>query len=127
MKWFVVSIVVFLFGCGASDATPEPFIDHEERSDFDVVSIDNGKGDETSLRFDRNSIVSDAAFEDSSAMSAADVQAFLETASYCTPFHGMKSKRFDFASNTLIRNPLRLPRRRWTASSSPRFTRCNTV
>ena len=57
----------------------------------------------------------------------ADIRGFLDAASYCTPFHGMKSNRFNFASNTLIRNPLRLPRRRWTASSSPRFTRCNTV
>ncbi len=56
-----------------------------------------------------------------------DLEKFLDAVSYYTPFHGMKSNRVDCASNTLIRNPLRLPRRRWTASSSPRFTRCNTV
>ena len=57
----------------------------------------------------------------------ADVQGFLETASYCTPVHEGLSKRGVCASKTLIRNPLRLPRRTWTASSSPRFTRCKTV
>ncbi len=56
-----------------------------------------------------------------------DIKGFLDTASYCTPFHEIKSKRVGCESNTLIRNPFRLPRRTCTASSSPRFTRCNTV
>lgn len=57
----------------------------------------------------------------------ADIKGFLETASYCTPVHEGLSKRVTCASITLIRRPLRLPRRTWTAASSPRFTRCNTV
>jgi len=57
----------------------------------------------------------------------ADIRGFLDTASYCTPIHARFSKRAGAASNTLIRKPLRFPQRTWTASSSPRFTRCNTV
>ncbi|MHC4433229.1 MAG: reverse transcriptase domain-containing protein [Planctomycetota bacterium] len=57
----------------------------------------------------------------------ADVSGFLETSSHCTPVHERFSKRFVWVSNTLITNPFRLPRRTWTAPSSPRFTRCNTV
>ena len=56
-----------------------------------------------------------------------DIKGCLETASYCTSIHGRLSKRAGTASNTLIRKPLRLPQRTWTAESSPRFTRCNTV
>jgi len=57
----------------------------------------------------------------------ADIRGFLDTASYCTPIHARFSKRAGAASNTLIRKPLRFPQRTWTAFSSPRFTRCNTV
>jgi len=57
----------------------------------------------------------------------ADIRGFLETSPYCTPFHEGWSKSPGWLSNTLIRRPLRLPRRTWTAASSPRFTRCKTV
>ena len=57
----------------------------------------------------------------------ADLKSSLETSSHCTPFHEGLSKRLGWLSNTLIRIPFRLPRRTWTAGSSPRFTRCNTV
>lgn len=57
----------------------------------------------------------------------ADISKYLDAASYCTPFHRKLSKRVCCVFNTLIRKPFRLPRRRCTASSSPRFTRCNTV
>jgi len=56
-----------------------------------------------------------------------DIKSYLETSSYCTPFHEGLSKRLGWLSNTLIRIPFRLPRQTWTAESSPRFTRCNTV
>ena len=56
-----------------------------------------------------------------------DIEQFLETASYYTPVHESSLKRVGCASNTLMRRPLRFPRRTWTAASSPRFTRCNTV
>jgi RNA-directed DNA polymerase len=56
-----------------------------------------------------------------------DLEKFFETSSYCTPFHERLSKRVGCAPNTLIRKPFRFPERRWTAESSPRFTRCNTV
>ena len=56
-----------------------------------------------------------------------DLEKFLETSSYYTPFHERFSKRVGWVFNTLIRKPFRFPDRRWTAESSPRFTRCNTV
>jgi RNA-directed DNA polymerase len=57
----------------------------------------------------------------------ADLSKYLDTASYCTPIHEECSKSPGWASTTLIRKPLRLPRPTWIASSSPRLTRCNTV
>jgi len=57
----------------------------------------------------------------------ADIKSFLETSSYCTPFHERLSKRVVWIPNTLIYKPFRFPERTWTAVSSPRFTRCNTV
>jgi len=57
----------------------------------------------------------------------ADLKSYLETATYCTPVHEGAWKRPGCLSITLIRRPLRLPQRTWTAFRSPRFTRCNTV
>ena len=57
----------------------------------------------------------------------ADLKNFLETSSYYTPFHEGRSKSPGWLSKTLIRKPLRFPRRTCTAASSPRFTRCKTV
>jgi hypothetical protein len=57
----------------------------------------------------------------------ADLSSYLETSSYYTSFHERLSKRVGCVPNTLIRKPFRFPERRWTAESSPRFTRCNTV
>ena len=57
----------------------------------------------------------------------ADIRGFLDPASYYTPIHERFLKSAGFSSKTLIRKPLRFPRRTCTASSSPRFTRCNTV
>jgi RNA-directed DNA polymerase len=57
----------------------------------------------------------------------ADISKYLETSSYCTPFHERLSKRVAWIPNTLIYNPFRFPARTWTAAISPRFTRCNTV
>ena len=56
-----------------------------------------------------------------------DVRNFLETSSYCPHVHEMLSNRSGWLSITLIRRPLRRPLVTSTASSSPRFTRCNTV
>ena len=56
-----------------------------------------------------------------------DLEKFLDASSHCTPFHEGRSKSPRWLSKTLIRKPLRLPRRRCTAESSPRFTRCKTV
>ncbi len=56
-----------------------------------------------------------------------DIRSFLETSSYYTPFHEGWSKSPGWLSKTLIRKPLRFPRRTCTAASSPRFTRCKTV
>jgi RNA-directed DNA polymerase len=56
-----------------------------------------------------------------------DLAKFLEAASYCPPIHGEGSNRSGVALITLMRRPFRLPRRRCTACSFPRFTHCNTV
>ncbi len=56
-----------------------------------------------------------------------DIQKFLETSSYCTPVHEGWSKSRGWLSKTLIRKPLRLPRRTCTAESWPRLTRCKMV
>jgi RNA-directed DNA polymerase len=56
-----------------------------------------------------------------------DLSKFLETSSYYTSFDERFSKRVGWMFNTLIRKPFLFPVRRWTAESSPRFTRCNTV
>jgi RNA-directed DNA polymerase len=56
-----------------------------------------------------------------------DIKGFLETSSYYTPFHERLSKRAGWVAKTLIYKPFRFPQRTWTAESSPRFTRCNTV
>jgi RNA-directed DNA polymerase len=57
----------------------------------------------------------------------ADLSKYLETSSHYTPFHERLSKRVVWAPNTLIYRPFLFPQRTWTAGSSPRFTRCNTV
>jgi hypothetical protein len=57
----------------------------------------------------------------------ADIKSFFETSSYYTSFHERFLKRVGCMFNTLIRKPFLFPVRRWTAESSPRFTRCNTV
>src|SRR5271166_1437758 len=56
-----------------------------------------------------------------------DIKAFLDTASYCPLVHEVRSKSSGCGSTALIRSPFCLPRMTWTASSSPRLTRCNTV
>jgi retron-type reverse transcriptase len=57
----------------------------------------------------------------------ADIVSFFDTSSHYTPFDEEGWKSGMGFLNTLIRKPLRLPRRTCIASSSPRFTRCNTV
>jgi RNA-directed DNA polymerase len=56
-----------------------------------------------------------------------DLEKFLDTASYCPLIHENYSNSSGCCSTTLIRKPLRRPSVTRTASSSPRFTRCNTV
>src|ERR1035441_7965977 len=56
-----------------------------------------------------------------------DIRGFLETSSYCPHVHEMLSNRPGGLSITLMRRPLRRPLVSRTASSSPRFTRCNPV
>ena len=56
-----------------------------------------------------------------------DVKGYLDTASYCPLVHEVRSKSSGCRSIALIRSPFCLPRMTWTASSSPRLTRCNTV
>jgi hypothetical protein len=56
-----------------------------------------------------------------------DIWGCLDAASYCPPIHGDGSKRSGMVLIGLMRKPFCFPRRTWTACSSPRFTRCNTV
>lgn len=57
----------------------------------------------------------------------ADIRAFLDTDSYCPLVHVVRSNSSVCRAITLMRSPFCLPRVMWTASSSPRLTRCNTV
>src|SRR6516162_9077731 len=57
----------------------------------------------------------------------ADLADFLERAAYCPLVHEIGWKRSDCRPITLMRRPFCLPRMTWTAASSPRLTRCNTV
>ena len=56
-----------------------------------------------------------------------DIRSFLVPSSHCRRVHAVVSKRAYSACGTSIRRPFRRPLRTWMASSSPRFTRCNTV
>jgi RNA-directed DNA polymerase len=57
----------------------------------------------------------------------ADLAAALDASSHCSFVHCLDQKRVLVGPGTLIRKPLRRPTRTWTACSSPRLTRCNTV
>jgi RNA-directed DNA polymerase len=57
----------------------------------------------------------------------ADLQAYLDPLSYCPLAHEASSKSLPWTAITLMRSPFCRPRVTWTASSSPRLTRCNTV
>ena len=57
----------------------------------------------------------------------ADIKGFLDTASYYPLVYVIGANRSDCGAITLIRSPFCLPRVTWTASISPRLTRCNTV
>src|SRR5271157_1938989 len=57
----------------------------------------------------------------------ADLKDYLDTASYCPLVHEVRSKSSGCRAIALMRSPFCLPRMTWTASSSPRLTRCNTV
>jgi RNA-directed DNA polymerase len=56
-----------------------------------------------------------------------DIKGFLDRASQCPLVYEECSKRSVWSLTALIRKPLRRPLQTRTASSSPRFTRCNTV
>jgi RNA-directed DNA polymerase len=57
----------------------------------------------------------------------ADIQSFLDPVSYCPLVHEVTSKSSLWRAKTLMRSPFCRPRVTWTASISPRLTRCNTV
>jgi retron-type reverse transcriptase len=56
-----------------------------------------------------------------------DLAKFLDTSSHYTSIDEVSPNRGSGSCNTLIRKPFRLPSLTCKASSSPRFTRCNTV
>ena len=57
----------------------------------------------------------------------ADLAGYLDVVSYYPLAHAAGRKRLGCGAKTLMRSPFCLPRITWTASSSPRLTRCNTV
>ena len=57
----------------------------------------------------------------------ADIRSFLDPASYCPLVHEAHANSSPCRAITLMRSPFCRPRVTWTASSSPRLTRCNTV
>lgn len=57
----------------------------------------------------------------------ADISKFLDRTSYCPLVYEASSNKAGCSSNTLILKPFLRPLQTRTASSSPRFTRCNTV
>jgi len=71
--------------------------------------------------------VAEAIVKEKTRVIDLDLRAYLDPASYCPLIHDVNSNSVGLLSNTLIRRPLRRPRVTSTASSSPRFTRCNTV
>ena len=56
-----------------------------------------------------------------------DIKGFLDPCLHCPLVYDVRSKRSGLSLETFILKPFRLPSWRSTASSSPRFTRCNTV
>jgi RNA-directed DNA polymerase len=56
-----------------------------------------------------------------------DLASYFDRASQCPLVYEECSKRSVWSLTALIRKPLRRPLQTRTASSSPRFTRCNTV
>jgi Reverse transcriptase (RNA-dependent DNA polymerase) len=57
----------------------------------------------------------------------ADIRSFLDPASYYPLVHEAHANSSPCRAITLMRSPFWRPRVTWTASSSPRLTRCNTV
>ena len=56
-----------------------------------------------------------------------DIKGFLDPVSYCPLVHEVQTNSSLCRAITLMRSPFCRPRVTWTASSSPRLTRCNTV
>ena len=56
-----------------------------------------------------------------------DISQCFVPSSHCRRVHAVVAKRAYSACGTSIRRPFWRPLRTWMASSSPRFTRCNTV
>ena len=56
-----------------------------------------------------------------------DLEKFFVPSSHCRRVHAVVAKRAFSACGTGLRRPFWRPLRTWMASSSPRFTRCNTV
>ena len=71
--------------------------------------------------------VAEAIVEGKTYVIDLDLRSYLDASSYYTPSEGCESKRPGTVAGTLILKPLRRPWCTWTAWSSPRFTRCNTV
>ncbi|MBI4573594.1 MAG: SDR family NAD(P)-dependent oxidoreductase, partial [candidate division NC10 bacterium] len=69
----------------------------------------------TCAGINRDAVIWKMSAEEWEAVIDVDLSGTLDAASYCSPFHGSRSKRLGWESITLIRRPLRRPRQRWMA------------
>lgn len=82
--WLVV-IVCCVLGAGCVDEAPtdaDGYEQHGELTDFEPAPTIDGKDDGVTATFNQNHILTDAFFLDSDGMSAAQIQAFLESTPY---------------------------------------------
>ena len=66
-------------------------------------------------------------FQTSTTVDPNTLMALLDPVSYCPLVHEVQTNSSLCRAITLMRSPFCRPRVTWTASSSPRLTRCNTV
>jgi hypothetical protein len=78
----LVTLTLAIAACAPEDGA---FLDHDEDSDFDDVPAPaDGKADVAGIPavFDRHDVISDALFEQSTALDVANLQAFFERSPY---------------------------------------------
>lgn len=79
-------VVGWLGGCAGEgvdgpDGVDDPEVEHDP-TDYEVAPDDGGKADGVPAVFNQHNVLDDALFEDSTAMTVAEVQAFFESSPY---------------------------------------------